>query len=78
MTNGQCVEVVSLADDVIAVRDSKNPCDGVLRFTTAEWDAFIDGAHNGNSTASAAARSRAERSTPHPGVSASNPPGFRP
>jgi len=46
MNNGHCVEV-GLADEMILVRDSKNPCGGVLRFTAAEWDAFIGGVRNG-------------------------------
>lgn len=41
--NGQCVEVARLADDQIGVRDSKRPDGAVLRFTQAEWDAFLDG-----------------------------------
>ena len=45
--NGNCVEVNGLADDVIRVRDSKNPRGGMLNFTTAEWDAFLGGVRNG-------------------------------
>lgn len=45
--NGNCVEVAGLASDTIRVRDSKNPRGGILNFTTAEWDAFIGGVHNG-------------------------------
>lgn len=45
--NGNCVEVTGLAGDIIRVRDSKNPRGGILNFTTAEWDAFIGGVHNG-------------------------------
>lgn len=45
--NGNCVEVAGLADDIIWVRDSKNPRGRVLGFTTAEWDAFIGGVRNG-------------------------------
>jgi hypothetical protein len=41
-----CVEVAFI-DDVIAVRDSKNPTDKPLIFTSAEWDAFIGGAKDG-------------------------------
>jgi hypothetical protein len=44
---GQCVEVAGLTSDTIRVRDSKNPKNGVLSFTGAEWDAFIDGVRNG-------------------------------
>lgn len=47
MHNGSCVEVAGLGDDVILVRDSKNPRGGFLRFTPAEWDAFVGGVHLG-------------------------------
>ena len=40
---GQCVEVARLDDGRIGVRDSKNPGGAVLRFTRAEWEAFLDG-----------------------------------
>lgn len=43
---GECVEIAELTD-MIAVRDSKNPTGPVLRFTQAEWQAFIDGAKDG-------------------------------
>jgi hypothetical protein len=39
-TNGGCVEVADL-DDVVAVRDSKNPTGPALTFAGAEWDAFL-------------------------------------
>ena len=45
--NGQCVEVASLADGGKAVRDSKQPDGAVLRFTAAEWTAFILGVRQG-------------------------------
>jgi Domain of unknown function (DUF397) len=45
--NGNCVEVAGLADDIIRVRDSKNPRGGMLNFTQAEWDAFVGGVRNG-------------------------------
>ncbi|GIF09613.1 DUF397 domain-containing protein [Actinoplanes siamensis] len=41
-----CVEV-AFVDDAIAVRDSKNPSGPALIFTTAEWDAFVHGAKDG-------------------------------
>jgi hypothetical protein len=44
-TNG-CVEV-ALADDEIAVRDSKNPAGPVLLFTGHEWQAFVAGIEAG-------------------------------
>jgi hypothetical protein len=45
--NGDCVEVASLPDGRIGVRDSKDVTGPVLRFTPAEWKAFIGGAQNG-------------------------------
>ena len=41
-----CVEVAQL-DDVIAVRDSKNPTGPALIFTKPEWAAFVGGVHDG-------------------------------
>jgi len=41
-TVGECVEV-AVTDDGIAVRDSKDPDGPVLRFTRAEWAAFLAG-----------------------------------
>lgn len=45
--NGDCVEVASLPDGQIAVRDSKDTAGPVLRFTSSEWQAFVAGARNG-------------------------------
>jgi Domain of unknown function (DUF397) len=45
--NGDCVEVASLPDGSIGVRDSKDIAGPVLRFSPAEWQAFIGGVHNG-------------------------------
>jgi hypothetical protein len=44
--SGNCVEVARLKDTV-AVRDSKHPTGPTLMFTPAEWEAFIDGAKEG-------------------------------
>jgi hypothetical protein len=45
--NGQCVEVMETTTD-IQVRDSKQQGRGPIHvFTFAEWDAFLDGAKNG-------------------------------
>ncbi|KHD76365.1 regulator [Actinoplanes utahensis] len=41
-----CVEV-AFVGEAIAVRDSKNPAGAALIFTAAEWDAFVDGAKDG-------------------------------
>ena len=45
--NGNCVEVASLPDDEVGVRDSKNSAGPVLRFTAEEWHAFLGGVRNG-------------------------------
>lgn len=45
--NGNCVEVAFLTEGEVAVRDSENPDGAALRFTPAEWDAFIGGAKDG-------------------------------
>jgi hypothetical protein len=45
-TQGNCVEV-RVIDDTIEVRDSKNPDGPILRFTFAEWTAFVGGAEDG-------------------------------
>lgn len=37
-----CVEV-AVHDGVVLVRDSKAPGEGLLRFTPAEWNAFVEG-----------------------------------
>jgi hypothetical protein len=51
MANGDCVEVTGLSgglpDDVILVRHSKDIHGPILRFTPAEWDAFLGGVLNG-------------------------------
>jgi hypothetical protein len=44
--NGDCVEVASLSEGV-AVRDSKNPEGGMLRFSRSGWQAFLRGADQG-------------------------------
>ena len=49
-TGGNCVEVATNLlphTGEILVRDSKNPDAAVLRFTEAEWKAFIGGVHDG-------------------------------
>ena len=46
-TGGNCVEVASLADGAVAVRDSRHPAGPALVFTTAEWHAFVAGAKDG-------------------------------
>jgi Domain of unknown function (DUF397) len=46
-SNSNCVEVASLPDDEIGVRDSKDVEGPVLRFTPGEWNAFLGGVRNG-------------------------------
>ncbi len=46
-SNGNCVEVTSLPEGEIGVRDSKDSEGPVLRFTPDEWRAFLGGVHNG-------------------------------
>jgi hypothetical protein len=41
-----CVEV-AFVDGAVVVRDSKNLSGPVLVFTQSEWDAFVDGAKDG-------------------------------
>jgi hypothetical protein len=46
-SNGNCVEVTQLPDSQVGVRHSRDPEGPVLRFTPAEWHAFLAGARNG-------------------------------
>jgi hypothetical protein len=43
---GSCVEARREAG-LIEVRNSKDPGAGTVRFTTEEWDSFLDGAKKG-------------------------------
>jgi Domain of unknown function (DUF397) len=43
---GECVEVAQQRD-VIMLRDSKDPSGPVLRYTRAEWEAFVLGVKAG-------------------------------
>lgn len=45
--NGDCVEVASLPDGEIGVRNSRDSEGPVLRFTSNEWHAFLGGAQKG-------------------------------
>jgi hypothetical protein len=48
--NGNCVEVATnLLDtqNVVLLRDSKNPDAGVFAFNRGEWEAFIGGVREG-------------------------------
>jgi hypothetical protein len=44
-SNG-CVEVAPLPHGGVALRDSKNPDGGTLRYTHHEWTAFLAGVRN--------------------------------
>ena len=44
---GNCVEVANYPGGDVAVRNSRFPDGPVLRFTPAEWHAFMGGAHKG-------------------------------
>jgi Domain of unknown function (DUF397) len=46
-SNGNCVEVASLYGAAVGVRDTKDAGGLVLRFSPAEWDAFLGGVRNG-------------------------------
>lgn len=45
--HGQCVQLAFAANGV-AMRDSKDPDGPILLYTRAEFQAFLDGAHNGD------------------------------
>ena len=45
--NGNCVEVASLPDGGVGVRNSRDAAGAVLRFTPDEWHAFLGGVRNG-------------------------------
>jgi Domain of unknown function (DUF397) len=45
--HGECVEVAQLPDRQVAVRNSREPGNGLLIFTPAEISAFVRGAKNG-------------------------------
>jgi Domain of unknown function (DUF397) len=45
--NGTCVEIASLPDGRVAVRDSKDADSPVLTFNAAEWSAFVRGVKAG-------------------------------
>jgi Domain of unknown function (DUF397) len=41
--NGNCVEIATLPDGMVGIRNSKDPHGPVLRFTPDEWNAFLSG-----------------------------------
>ena len=46
-SNGNCLEVASLADGGVGVRNSRDAGGAVLQFTPDEWHAFLGGVQNG-------------------------------
>jgi len=46
--SGSCLEVATPHGLRIDVRDSKNPQGGALRFTFAQWDAFLASVRSGD------------------------------
>jgi hypothetical protein len=46
-SNGNCVEVASLAGGGVGVRNSRDAEGAVLQFTPDEWHAFLGGVRNG-------------------------------
>jgi hypothetical protein len=42
-----CVELAALEGGGVAVRSSRHPEAGILRYTRSEWAAFLDGAKKG-------------------------------
>ncbi|WP_436758135.1 DUF397 domain-containing protein [Streptosporangium sp. V21-05] len=45
--SSNCVEVADLPAGGRAVRDSKDPSGPMLRFTSGEWSAFVEGVRGG-------------------------------
>lgn len=45
--NGNCVEVSDQPDGTVGVRNSRDHSQGVLRFTSEEWKAFLGGVRLG-------------------------------
>jgi hypothetical protein len=45
--NGNCVEVASLPDGRVGVRNSRDSAGPILRFTSDEWHAFLGGVRDG-------------------------------
>jgi hypothetical protein len=45
--NGQCVEMATVDDGTVAVRDSKHPSGPVLMFGSEQWRAFLRRAKSG-------------------------------
>jgi len=46
--DGSCVEVAEIGDDLVGLRDSKDPEQPFLSFRRAEWSTFIEGIKAGD------------------------------
>ena len=46
--DGDCVEVADNLHNVVAVRDSKNPDEATLTFTSTAWSSFVAEVKAGN------------------------------
>lgn len=46
-SSGNCVEVANLPNGGVGLRNSREPKGPILRFTSAEWSAFLGGAQMG-------------------------------
>lgn len=44
---GNCVEIATLPDGQVAIRNSRHPAGPALVFTQGEWAAFVGGAKDG-------------------------------
>lgn len=47
-SGGNCVEVAGNLPGAVAVRDSKNPTNPALVFTSGEWHTFLDAVKSGH------------------------------
>jgi hypothetical protein len=45
--SGNCVEVATLPNNNLAIRDSKDKVGSILRFSPNEWRAFVAGVKDG-------------------------------
>lgn len=46
-SSGACIELAAIDDELIGVRDSKDPDGPVLRYTKDELRAFVEGVRRG-------------------------------
>lgn len=45
---GNCVQVATTDDGLVLIGDSKNPAGPALAYSQDEWNAFLEGAKNGD------------------------------